>query len=49
MATEPVHTHSDIPITVSLGVATMQGETLRLSSLLTESDQALYHAKHRVE
>lgn len=35
-----------LAITVSLGVATMQGTTLELATLITQADKALYKAKY---
>jgi diguanylate cyclase (GGDEF)-like protein len=46
VAKTPVHTHiGDIPITISLGVVTLDGTCKNLEDLLDRSDQAMYASK----
>ena len=37
--------HQSLTVTISLGVAIAQGETIELSTMLSQADQALYRAK----
>jgi diguanylate cyclase (GGDEF)-like protein len=42
----PISEHRMLTITISLGIATMQGEHCDLEMLLRHADQELYAAKH---
>lgn len=42
-----VEEHGDVPITISMGLASISPETENLSSLLNHADQRLYAAKQR--
>jgi diguanylate cyclase (GGDEF)-like protein len=48
IASRPIQTSSgDMNITVSIGVATKDENTLSMESLIARADQAMYNAKHR--
>lgn len=48
IAATPINVSSlEIPLTVSIGVATMDEHTLHLETLIARADQAMYIAKHR--
>ena len=47
VAAEPVEFEGDvIPVTISVGVATIDGEPIEISSFLRLADENLYRAKH---
>jgi diguanylate cyclase (GGDEF)-like protein len=48
IASDPIHTpNGDVIVTVSIGVAAMDQNTMQLETLIARADQAVYIAKHK--